>query len=152
MDRIHLVSSRTGEVKALLNRAGLRATSARIAVVRVLAAQMSPVSPGQICRLLENAEVDRATVYRTIDALFDRGTIHRAYSEGRTSFYELSDRCEREACHPHFRCRRCGVVTCLYGVEVAPPSHMPGGFVVERRKMTLSGLCPDCSGNRQTAD
>ena len=152
MNHGHRIPDRAGDVRALLNQSGLRATSARIAVVKVLIGQNSPVSPAQICRRLEGARVDRATVYRTVDALFESGLVHRAYSEGRTSFYELSDHCAEDACHPHFLCRVCGEATCLYEVEFTPPADVPSGFVVERRKLTLSGLCPACSRSRQTAD
>lgn len=131
-----------------LKAAGLRATAQRNMILRVIAGASQPMSAKELFGHRRLKAVDRATVYRIVLSLEAAGIIHHAYSSGRTSFYEIADRCSERSCHPHFICKSCGAVSCLYESHV-PHMAVPKGYAVERSKMLLFGLCPVCTTVRK---
>jgi len=137
-------SARADDTSRRLNAAGLRATAQRNVILRVIARAAQPMSARELCRRARLSSVDRATVYRIVQSLEAAEIVHHAYTSGRTSFYEIADRCSKRFCHPHFICKVCGTATCLYGSHV-PHLTVPKGYAVERSKMLLFGLCPACS-------
>lgn len=137
---------RLGNAGDVLRNARLRVTAGRLRIVEVFSSADRPLSPEEVCRNIPEGLVDRATVYRTISHLLDSDILHCAYSGGRTSYYELSDHCADDACHPHFICTDCGSATCFYEEAAPLGPQLPKGFRLERSKLTLFGLCPDCSG------
>ena len=145
MNKQLLTKQRLGDVRSVLHRAGLRVTPGRLEVIEVFSLSDRPVSPEEVRRRVPEGAADRATVYRAVRSFVEAGILHQAYSEGRTSYYELSDHCGEDACHPHFICTDCGSATCFYEMESAPLPGLPEGFKVRRRKLTLFGLCPECS-------
>ena len=136
---------RIGDAGDLLRAAGLRSTPQRRRLLEVLADADRPASPEEIWERSGKESGDRATVYRVVHDLTGVGIVHHAYTIGRTSYYELSDHCGSVSCHPHFMCSRCGAVSCLYDVEPAALPDIGGGYVVERSKITLIGICPECN-------
>ena len=127
-----------------LKAAGLKATVQRNAILRTIAGSSQPMSAKELCEQKRLKSVDRATVYRIVQSLEATGIIHLAYTSGRTSFYEVADHCSKRSCHPHFICKSCGTVSCLYDSHV-PHMTVPKGYAVERSKMLLFGLCPACT-------
>ncbi|MBN1808569.1 MAG: transcriptional repressor [Planctomycetes bacterium] len=130
---------------AALREAGLRVTRQRMKAMAAIGSAGRPVCAREVLESIGGGGIDRATVYRAVRDLEEAGLIHHSYSVGRTSYYESADHCGEDACHPHFRCRKCGKTSCLYDAVVGGQLSIPPGYKVERRKMLLIGLCPACS-------
>ena len=108
-----------------------------------------PLSHAEILARLGKPKPDRVSVYRALDAFLEAGFVHRTHMDERNAVFELADRCGATMCHPHFHCRNCGEIFCLTDSKVSMVSRLPKGFVVERQKVSLEGLCPKC---RATGD
>jgi len=135
---------RRTQPETLLKTHGLRRTRARLRILEVLKAARKPLSQAGILAHLGTPRPDRVSVYRALDAFVEAGFLHRAYVDDRTSMFELADRCGPTMCHPHFYCRKCREIFCLPDSKVPRISRLPKGFIVERQKVSLEGLCPKC--------
>jgi len=129
-----------------LRRAGLRCTRGRLAVYELLVSRARPLAHQDIMEGLGNSGVDRVTVYRALETLVERGVVHKAFLQQRRWHFEAADRCGEHHCHPHFTCTRCEQTTCLDDVEVALVRGLKRGYVAERQRVHISGICPACSG------
>lgn len=81
-----------------------------------------------------------ATVYRTVKAMLEDGTLRAVELPGAPARYELSGKGH----HHHFHCRACDGV---FEVEACPgrmSGLLPGGFRLERHEIILYGLCAGC--------
>ena len=144
------------EVKAILRRANLRATTARVAVVRLLSQTPQALDAQDIERRLDAAATDRVTIYRTLNSLVDAGLAHRVDPGDRVFRYSLTDhsRCSDERHqheHPHVVCDLCGRVECLDDAKVLirPAKGSRGeatarSFRVSQQKILLHGTCERC--------
>ncbi len=132
-----------GRIAGLLRKSGLKATKGRVEVLTLFLEAGRPLAQMQIMDLL-GMKLDRASVYRTLSAFTDAGIIHMAYVDGRHRVYELPDKCGAQSCHPHFSCRGCGMTACLEDFHVHYRGTLGKGFVAERQKVLIEGLCPDC--------
>ncbi|MEM6962252.1 MAG: transcriptional repressor, partial [Myxococcota bacterium] len=65
------------ELRTTLREHGLRATAARLAVLKCLANAEGPLSHSEVCSLLSDHGFDRATVYRNLVDLTERRILHR---------------------------------------------------------------------------
>ena len=130
----------------LLRHVGLRRTRARKAVLGVLLGSKHLLSHRQLARRPELAELDRVTLYRTLDVLERRGLVHRVQGlDGVWRFCAHSH--SHRGCpanHPHFLCRRCGQMRCLEG-QAMPFVQVPEGVSVEGKQLLVYGLCPACA-------
>ena len=126
---------------------GLRATPGRVAVLEVLLAADRPLTHHEILERLAPGTIDRVSVYRGLHRFAETGIVHRAYVDGRTWCYETADRCSHNRCHAHFTCRKCGRTTCMENVMVPLARGIADGFVPERQKVLIEGLCPRCAGS-----
>lgn len=125
---------------------GLRATEGRKAVLRVLLASRRPLTQQDIFDRLAAGTMDRVSVYRALHRFAEAGIVHRAYVNERTWCFETADRCSHDHCHAHFTCRQCGQTTCMEDVVVPLARGVSKGFVAERQKVLIEGLCPKCAG------
>jgi len=86
-------------------------------------------------------ELSRATVYNTLAAFVGAGMLQAVESRG-AALYDPNP----DPDHHHFRCRNCDR---LYDVPVEGVEELrisgEEGFVVDRKTVLLSGLCPPCS-------
>jgi Fur family ferric uptake transcriptional regulator len=126
---------------------GLRITDARRAVCAVIAASHGDhLDAAAIYDKAVNdlgADLDRSTVYRTLDALENAGAIRHAHL-GESAVYHLAD----ESHHQHLVCQRCGATVAI------PEDDLRGflatvtertGFVADVEHFAVSGLCSNCS-------
>ncbi len=127
----------------VLKRHGLKATKSRLEVIRVFLDSGGPISHKEI---IENSmlRLDRVSVYRIVNAFLKKEIIHNAYSGGRNPLFELTGRGGANHCHPHFSCRMCGKTTCLDGVAFYQKGQLKKGYIAERQKVLIEGLCPKC--------
>ena len=133
------------DLKALLKKKGFSLTKPRQNVFDLLQNQ----GPQTTQVLIKRAEgqIDRATVYRTLE-LFERlGIVHRL-NIGWKYKYELSD--IFLAHHHHFYCSNCGksydlsanaMLETMINSLASKEGYSPRGHQLE-----IYGLCPACQG------
>lgn len=131
-----------------LRKSGLRATTARVAVYRVLSEAKMPLSHAEVCSRIGDEGFDRATIYRNLVDLGEVGLVKRTDVGDHVWRFELTgDEGEHSSdVHPHFVCTGCGGVACLPedAVVVRAVSGAPRslGDAVE---VHVRGVCDACS-------
>jgi Fur family transcriptional regulator, stress-responsive regulator len=127
-----------------LREAGLRVTSARLAILEVVRAGNHP-GTDEIAR----AACDRVgyvslqAVYEALNALTTAGLLRRTEPAGSAARYESRAGDNRQ----HLVCRRCGTVAgadCATGHTPCLEPLASAGFVIDRAEVTFWGLCPRC--------
>jgi Fur family ferric uptake transcriptional regulator len=130
-------------LRALLKKNGSSLTKPRKAVFELLWNQ-KPQSMQVLVGRAKN-EIDRATVYRTVQLFAELGIIHRL-NIGWKYKYELSDVFQGH--HHHFHCTNCGttftlepnpMLETMIDTVAAKSEFAPRGHQLE-----VYGLCPDC--------
>jgi Fur family ferric uptake transcriptional regulator len=92
----------------------------------------------------DGEHVGLATIYRALDTLVDAGFV-RAHDFGEG--FRRYEAIDRGGAHGHLVCRRCGRVT-EFGLDplerALPLLADQHGFLAERYRVELHGLCADC--------
>jgi Fur family ferric uptake transcriptional regulator len=133
-----------------LSRAGHRITAPRRAVVAVLGAAESPLSPQQICARAHSLhpKLGLKTVYRTLALLDDLGLVQRVHRSNGCQAYVATSPGHRH----HIVCQQCGRTAEFLGSEdvraLIDRVEESTRFRVDGHLLQLFGLCPDCRGNR----
>jgi len=135
-------------IEMLLRSSGLRRTKPRAAILGVLIRAGKPLTREEIGAKLGPAIPNKVTIYRTLERFCKAGLVHKAFMQKRTWHFELADRCTESQCHPHFTCKKCGVISCLVGLPVSIIKGVKKGFVIHRQRVQLEGLCPRCVGKK----
>jgi len=141
-------SDQVRDLREELHTAGLRATSSRIAVLKLLRQSTSPVSHGEVTEQLQNEGYDRATLYRNLFDLNRVGLARRTDLGDHVWRFEATlpgGHATEE--HPHFVCNQCGGVECLEGVEVVLQRGAKGPRAIKKKavEIQLKGLCDRCT-------
>ena len=130
------------EIKNVLKQNGFTATKTRMAILQaILAAQ--PATMQQLISTL--TDVDRATVYRTVDLFVDLG-IAKKVSTGFKYRVELGDSFQEH--HHHLTCLRCGSVIDVHTPEIEyaiEQTASNNGFRPIRHDVEIMGYCANCS-------
>lgn len=91
-------------------------------------------------------QVGTATIYRTLDLMLDAGCIAaHDFGDGRRRFEPMA----AQTRHEHLICRRCGQVTEFRNAPLERMMQLVAdehGFLHERHRVEVHGLCPDCRG------
>lgn len=130
------------EIKAILKQNGLSATKSRLAVLDLLL-KIQPASPGQLIGALPN--IDRATVYRTINLFVKLGIAKKVYT-GFKYRVEIGDAFQEH--HHHLTCLRCGTIIDIHSQEleyVIEQVSLNNGFRPIRHDLEIAGYCANCS-------
>ena len=92
--------------------------------------------------------VNRATVYRTLETLVELGLASRVALHGTASRY---DPCVER--HHHLVCERCGVVEDVFEpkLDALRLPRPASGFVARDFSVLFTGLCAGCSRRRAKA-
>lgn len=135
-------------IENLLMTANLRRTGPRMAILSVLLQTNKPLTQDQIAAKLVPTLPNKVTIYRTLESFCRAGLVHKAFMQKRAWHFELADRCTESQCHPHFACKKCGVISCLVGLSVSIVEGLKKGFVIHRQQVRLEGLCPRCGGKK----
>ena len=135
------------EVRALLKAQGMRATSARLAVLVALHEQKTPMTHEQVMGILPSGVFDKASVWRILSDLAGVGILRRMDLGDRSWRYELYDSCRTITDdHPHFLCEDCGVVSCLPPLTVqARDGSLPQVLLNADFQIRIAGTCASCS-------
>jgi len=128
-----------------LARTGLRATRQRVAVLRLLKADLGhPTALDVHGRLVaRQPNLSQKTVYEILDALVAAGLARRVTQIAGPARYEA--RMER---HDHAWCRVCGRifdVAARVDRAVSARAELPDGFRLEGVQVTLEGCCARCA-------
>lgn len=135
-------------LRAHLRDAGLRATPARIAVLRALLTADAPLSHADVTLLLDDDGYDRATVFRNLTALVESGVARRVDLGDHTWRFEVvrDQAGVSRAPHPHFLCTECGQLQRAEGVRVEIPRTrgLPRAVQAGVVQVQLRGVCDRC--------
>jgi Fur family ferric uptake transcriptional regulator len=127
-----------------LREAGLRVTSARLAILEAVRAGNHP-GTDEIARAARDrvGYVTIQAVYEALNALTTAGLLRRIEPAGSPARYE-----SRTGDSPqHIVCRRCGTVAdvdCATGHTPCLQPLAAAGFAIDRAEVTFWGLCPRC--------
>ncbi len=129
-------------LQKLLSEKGYSVTRQRLLVFNKLRGAEEPVTVTHLATSLH--DIDKASVYRTVELFEKIGIIHRVWS-GFKSKIELSD--EFSAHHHHFTCLDCGKTIGLES-EVLENNlrefETEHGFKLTQHSVELSGYCRAC--------
>ena len=133
------------ELSELLRSRGLRATSQRVVMHRLLRDRARHVSAEEL--LSEASEqlpgVSLPTVYATLELFEQLGIVRRVNGGGGTLLWDT-----RADSHHHMICRNCGRIEDMetpLDLERARRSASRAGFHPDRAEVVVSGLCSDCA-------
>jgi Fe2+ or Zn2+ uptake regulation protein len=145
MTKAHISPHDDAELSQLLRERGLRATSQRVVMHRLLRDRDRHVSAEQL--LSEASEklpgVALPTVYATLELFEQLGIVRRVNGGGGTLLWDT-----RAEAHGHMICRRCGRIEDMeipVSLERARRSATRSGFQPDRAEVVVSGLCADCA-------
>lgn len=134
------------EIRARIRGAGLRSTSARIAVVQYLWTASAPLTHAEIAEQLVPEGFDKATVYRNLIDLAEVGIVSRSELGDHVWRFELrGEGEEQDGEHPHFVCVTCGSVTCLGDVKITPTRKKEWAGIADISEVLLKGHCKNCA-------
>ena len=134
-------------IKELLRNRDLKATSVRIRLLVKMQEYQSAMPYSTIQK--EMKDIDRVTLYRTLESLKEQGIIHKAFQAGKESYFAMcGQKCGKDQHrhdHVHFRCTGCGTVTCempdkSFQISIA-------GSEIDNVSIQLEGMCRMCKEN-----
>ena len=133
------------ELAELLRERGLRATSQRVVMHRLLRERNRHVSAEEL--LSEAGErlpgVSLPTVYATLELFEQLGVVRRVNGGGGTILWDT-----RADDHHHMICSNCGRIEDMetpLDLERARRSAARAGFQPDRAEVVVSGLCAECA-------
>jgi Fe2+ or Zn2+ uptake regulation protein len=140
------------EISELLRERGLRATSQRVVMHRLLRDRNRHVSAEEL--LSEASEqlpgVSLPTVYATLELFEQLGIVRRVNGGGGTLLWDT-----RAEAHGHMICHRCGRIEDMeipVDLERARRSAARAGFEPDRAEVVVSGLCASCARDAGRGD
>jgi len=86
-------------------------------------------------------KTDRATIYRTLKIFRETGIIHPVSTEGSATKYVLK---KEPIEHLHFKCTKCGDITCLADIEISG-YNLPLGYTKLESNFLIIGICNECN-------
>ncbi len=130
----------------MLRDANLRATTARVAVLRLLHGLDAPTSHPEVCAALAEDGWDRATLYRNLMDLTEVGLLRKTDLGDHLWRYELAGAEQSHVFeHPHFLCTVCGDVSCLPELRVEMPAAAPQSVQRGTVEIQFRGTCDACA-------
>jgi len=137
-------------MKALAAK-GVRITAQRRLLVSIIQDSPRHLDAASLLELAkkQDADIDRATVYRTIALLKDRGLIDELdlmHIEGEKHYYEAKT--SRDHCH--MACFRCGAImeyTSTAFEKLKQEMAQQSGFQIRVVRLEVGGICKQCQTN-----
>jgi Fur family ferric uptake transcriptional regulator len=133
------------KARQMLKSARLYRTAGRVSVLKALLRADKALTQEQIAGRMGKKRFDKVTIYRTLESLVKVGLVHKAYVEERARYFELAHNCSETQCHPHFTCTNCGRTNCLTDMTIPGLKKRHKGFLIQRQRTRLEGLCPTCA-------
>ena len=133
--------------RKLLQEHGLKATSARREVLRVLSSYSSPAKAEDVFKTLMEKGIDLSTVYRTLNSFVDAELAKREVGVHKENLYSLIS----EEDHHVLVCLKCGKKIPLEGCpyhDANEAIEKATGFKVHDHNTEIYGYCPDCQSHK----
>ena len=132
-------------IKLSIREAGLRATPARIATLKLLHEATSPLTHAEVAAEIQDLGVDKATVFRNLNDMAAAGLLRRTELGDRVWRFELiAENDDHGSAHPHFVCVDCGTVSCMDEIKLTAGSLRLSQEFGEVTEILLRGHCNDC--------
>jgi Fur family ferric uptake transcriptional regulator len=130
-----------------LEKAGLKPSTNRMAVLGALAAEPNDATAQEIHRRLagSGSRIGLATVYRALASMSETGVVDRLPHDAGESCYRLCS----SAHHHHLVCESCHRVVELKGCPAGAWARRAAdehGFDLTSHRLEVSGLCAKCRG------
>ena len=126
-----------------LKAKGYSVTKPRLVTFEALSASPQPLTMQELIRRTVK-EIDRASVYRSVEVLEKSGVTQRLYN-GWKYKVELSDSFQEH--HHHFTCTNCGTVIPLHDQDIEKIIDNLAkdiNFEVTAHQIEIQGLCRKC--------
>ncbi len=132
------------QIQESLRNKNLRVTSARVAVLEMLAQRKKPIAVIEIENYLDQKkiQVDQVTIYRMLDAFLKKNLITRLdFQEGKFRYEFFGQD------HHHLICEDCGHIE---DVDICPVEKIENqiartqNFAVTRHALEFFGFCGAC--------
>lgn len=135
-------------IRKLLKAAGLRSTSARIAVLQRLRKATSPMTHAELAEELVPVGFDKATVFRNLTDLTEANLVARTELGDRVWRFEVLDPNDpAEGRHPHFVCVDCGQVNCMSDIAFDARTLERIRELGRVMEILLKGRCHACESS-----
>ena len=132
-------------IKLTIREAGLRATPARIATLKLLLKATSPLTHAEVAQSLQSLDVDKATVFRNLNDMATAGILRRTELGDRVWRFEMfANQDGHDSAHPHFVCVDCGAVSCMDEIKLTAGSIRLSQEFGKVTEILLRGHCNDC--------
>ena len=132
--------------RTALVQAGLRYTDDRAAVFSVLQRSRAPLAASDIAKNRLARNVDKVTVYRTLETFQKAGLARRTDLQRGRAYFELA---ANGADHHHLVCVRCEKITdiegCDYQTLKSKALRRSGFAAVTGHSLELFGVCGPCA-------
>ncbi|MGH9944494.1 MAG: Fur family transcriptional regulator [Pyrinomonadaceae bacterium] len=141
-----VTSSSAITVRTALNRAGLKRTAQRAAVLDYLNGTGAHPTADEVFRAVNRrggkAQLSRASVYNCLRALCDAGLVREVRFGDAVARYDALI-----TPHHHFVCRACLRLEDLPAEPGCAPADitLPAGYRAERQELVVRGLCAACA-------
>ncbi len=126
----------------ILSKYKMSKTNGRVKILKELLNTEVALSERELQNRLKSI-CDRATIYRTLKSLTNKGVIHKIATEGTVAKFVIKTAPED---HIHFKCTDCGKVQCMTGV-VPDNIELPKGFIKKETNYLIIGICDECAKN-----
>jgi Fur family ferric uptake transcriptional regulator len=143
------VRERQRRFEQALRERGLKSTSQRDDIARVFFGAEGHLSIEELYTAVKrvNPRVGYATVYRTLKLLKECGLAAERHFDDGQARYEAVEGEGAQEHHDHIICERCGKIVEFASQELERLQERIArflGFVVDRHRMELYGICADC--------
>lgn len=130
------------EIILKLREAGISPLESRIAIYSWIDANRVHPTVDAIYRALcpTHPTLSRTTVYNTLKTLAKGGLVGVLNIDDGELRYDAN-----VSAHAHAKCRNCGKVVDVFGVDIQPMEDRMGSWHVENCQINYYGICPDCS-------
>lgn len=131
--------------RPLLQKAGLKVTPERLAILNVLSKANKPLSVKDLKEKLRDTEVDQATIYRNMESLTKSKVIRLVNFQHDHNHYEIIS----DKHHHHLICEKCGKVVDVSKCDTSKIEQQVkklGNFAtINSHALEFFGLCKSCS-------
>lgn len=128
-----------------LQEASLKATPARIAVLKFLEIEDQPLDTQSIINYLKQEKIsaDPATIFRMMNDFVEKGITKEVQLVKGKVHYELTNKGD----HHHLICEKCGKIEAVednFVPEMEKELAKKHNFLIKRHSLEFFGLCANC--------
>lgn len=127
--------------ETILKETGLKKTEQRIVILSKIQSFGKAFTLPDLEEVL--SEMDRVTIYRTINSFYESKILYRIPGESVITHYALCSSFTTHS-HPHFKCTGCGKMTCLPSVDKSV-FDVPSTYKIQNLYCYVEGLCDSCN-------